>query len=173
MTWGRVEYDKYIRNGIMTQLYRIKPGELIEEAHMRNRAMVARWAYEQGREDKVIERRERDGKTYFVVNDYEALRGLFGQLLRELQRIKSEGDFEAIQELVETYGTRVDPELHAEVLERFSTLDVAPYKGFVNPVLEPVMEGERIIDVKLQHPQSFVEQMLYYADNYSFLPDEN
>ncbi len=170
---GRVEYDKYIRNGMMTQLYRIKPGELIEEAHMRNRAMVARWAYAQGKADKVIERKLRKGKTYFVINDYEALRGLFGQLLRELQRIKSEGDFDAIQELVETYGTQVDPELHAEVLSRYEALDVAPYKGFVNPVLEPVMDGERIVDVKVRHPASFVEQMMYYAEHYSFLPDEN
>jgi dipeptidyl-peptidase-3 len=170
---GRVEYDRYIRNGIMTQLQRIKPGELIEEAHMRNRAMVARWAYEQGKADKVIERRVRDGKTYFVVNDYEALRELFGQLLRELQRIKSEGDFDAIQQLVENYGTQVDAELHAEVLERYAALDVAPYKGFVNPLLRPVVENGEIVDVIVEYPTNFVEQMLYYADNYSFLPTEN
>ncbi len=170
---GRAEYDKYIRNGIMTQLYRLKPGELIEEAHMRNRALVAHWAYERGKADKVIERRVRDGKTYFVVNDYQALRGLFGELLRELQRIKSEGDFAAIQSLVETYGTQVDPGLHAEVLSRYAALDVAPYKGFVNPILEPVMEGGRVVDVTVRHPGSFVEQMLDYADRYSFLPDEN
>lgn len=170
---GRASYDNYIRNGLMTQLHRIKPGELIEEAHMRNRALVARWAYEQGRADKVIERRERDGKTYFVINDYEALRGLFGQLLRELQRIKSEGDFEAIQALVEDYGTRVDPELHEEVLARYETLDVAPYKGFVNPYLEPVVEEGQIVDVRIRYPDSFVEQMLYYGEHYSFLPNDN
>jgi dipeptidyl-peptidase-3 len=170
---GRTEYDKYIRNGMMTQLYRIKPGELIEEAHMRNRALVARWAYEQGKADKVIERRQRNGKTYFVINDYQALRELFGQLLRELQRVKSEGDFDAIQHLVESYGTQVDAELHAEVLARYAPLDVAPYMGFVNPLLEPVMDGEKIVDVKIRHPRSFVEQMLYYADHYSFLPNEN
>lgn len=170
---GRAEYDRYIRNGILTQLHRLKPGELIEEAHMRNRALIARWAYEQGRDDKVIERRQRDGKTYFVVNDYEALRGLFGQLLRELQRIKSEGDFDAIQHLVENYGTRVDPALHLEVLERYAALDVAPYKGFVNPYLEPVVEDGEIVDVTLRYPASFEEQMLYYAEHYSFLPTEN
>ncbi len=173
MEAGKSEYDRYIRNGIMTQLYRLQPGELIEEAHMRNRAMVARWAYEQGRADNVIERRVRDGKTYFVINDYQALRELFGQLLRELQRIKSEGDFEAIQALVEDYGTQVDPELHAEVLERFSTLDVAPYKGFVNPYLTPVMEDGEMVDVTISYPDTFEEQMLYYAENYSFLPDVN
>jgi dipeptidyl-peptidase III len=170
---GKSEYDSYIRGGMMTQLYRIKPGELIEEAHMRNRALVARWAYEQGKEDKVIERRVRDGKTYFVVNDYQALRELFGQLLRELQRVKSEGDFDAIAALVETYGTQVDAELHAEVLARFESLDVAPYKGFANPVLEPVMEGDNMVDVKITYPESFIEQMMYYADHYSFLPTEN
>lgn len=170
---AKAEYDGYIRNGMMTQLHRIEPGELIEEAHMRNRALVARWAYDQGKADQVIERRVRDGKTYFVINDYEALRELFGQQLRELQRIKSEGDFDAIQQLVETYGTQVDPELHREVLERFAKLDVAPYKGFVNPYLVPVTEEGEIVDIRIDYPQSFVEQMLYYGEHYSFLPDEN
>ncbi|MBN7796785.1 dipeptidyl-peptidase 3 family protein [Parahaliea mediterranea] len=170
---GKAEYDGYIRNGMMVQLYRLKPGELIEEAHMRNRALVARWAYEQGEADKVIERRVRDGKTYFVINDYQALRGLFGELLRELQRIKSEGDFEAIQHLVETYGTQVEPGLHAEVLERFAALDVAPYKGFVNPYLEPVVKDGKIVDVTISYPATFEEQMLYYAEHYSFLPSDN
>ncbi len=173
MEAGKSEYDRYIRNGIMTQLYRLQPGELIEEAHMRNRAMVARWAYEQGKADNVIERRERDGKTYFVINDYPALRELFGQLLRELQRIKSEGDFDAIQKLVEDYGTQVDPVLHAEVLRRFAELDVAPYKGFVNPYLEPVMKDGEMVDVTITYPESFEQQMLYYAENYSFLPSVN
>ncbi|GAB3269921.1 dipeptidyl-peptidase 3 family protein [Parahaliea aestuarii] len=170
---GQSEYDGYIRNGIMTQLYRLKPGELIEEAHMRNRAMVARWAMDMGKEDSVIERRVRDGKTYFVINDYQALRDIFGQQLRELQRIKSEGDFEAIQHLVENFGTQVDPELHAEVLERFAKLDVAPYKGFVNPYLEPVVEDGKIVDVTISYPETFEEQMLYYAEHYSFLPTDN
>lgn len=169
---GRAAYDSYIRNGLLTQLYRVKPGELIEEAHMRNRALVARWAYQQGGADRVIERRVRDGRTYFVINDYPALRELFGRLLRELQRIKSEGDFDAIQHLVETYGTTVDPILHREVLQRFAKLDMAPYRGFVNPLLTPVIEEGEIVDVVISYPDSFVEQMMYYADNYSFLPDE-
>ncbi|WP_116364598.1 dipeptidyl-peptidase 3 family protein [Parahaliea mediterranea] len=173
MEAGQSEYDGYIRNGIMTQLYRLKPGELIEEAHMRNRAMVARWAMDMGKDNNVIERRVREGKTYFVINDYAALRDIFGQQLRELQRIKSEGDFEAIQHLVENYGTQVDPALHAEVLERFAKLDVAPYKGFVNPYLEPVVEDGKIVDVTISYPQTFEEQMLYYAEHYSFLPNEN
>ncbi len=170
---SKVEYDKYIRNGMMTQLQRLKPGELIEEAHMRNRAMVAHWAFEMGKEDKVIERRVRDGKTYFVINDYDKLRTIFGEQLRELQRVKSEGDFDRIQFLVETYGTQVDPELHAEVLERVAKLDKAPYSGFINPVLEPVMENGEIVDVRIMQHDSFDEQMLYYAKHYSFLPDEN
>jgi len=170
---GKAEYDRYIRNGMMTQLYRLQPGELIEEAHMRNRAMVARWAYEQGKTDNVIERRVREGKTYFVVNDYQALRELFGQQLRELQRIKSEGDFDAIQHLVETYGTKVDPELHREVLERYAELDVAPYKGFVNPYLQPVVEDGKMVDVTVSYPETFAEQMLYYAEHFSFLPNSN
>jgi dipeptidyl-peptidase III len=170
---GKAAYDRYIRSGMLTQLYRIKPGEKIEEAHMRNRALVARWAFEQGQQDNVIERRERDGKTYFVINDYAALREIFGRLLRELQRIRSEGDFDAIQYLVENYGTKVDPGLHAQVLERFKPLDIAPYKGFVNPVLTPVYKGKEMVDVEVTYPGSFDEQMLYYADNYSFLPNVN
>lgn len=170
---GKAEYDRYIRNGLMTQLYRIRPGELLEEAHMRNRAMVARWAYERGQDGNVIERRVRNGNTYFVINDYTALRTIFGQLLRELQRIKSEGDFDAIQRLVENYGTGVEAELHNEVLARYEALDVAPYKGFVNPVLTPVMEGDAIVDVTVSYPASFEEQMLYYGSQYSFLPTEN
>ena len=157
----------------MTQLYRIQPGELIEEAHMRNRQLVAMWSYEQGLDENVIEKIVRDGKTYFVVNDYEKLRVIFGNLLREIQRIKSEGDFDAAQALVENYGTQVDEELHAEVLERYSTLGVAPYSGFINPVLSPVMDGEEIIDVKIEYPMDFVGQMLNYGKNYSFLPVYN
>lgn len=166
---GRSRYDSYIRNGLMTQLYRIEPGELIEEAHMRNRAEIAHWVYEQGREDNVIERVQRDGKTYFVVNDYQRLRVLFGELLREHQRIKSEGDFAAAQFLIETYGTQVDPELHAEVLERYATLNVAPYSGFINPKLVPVMENGEIVDVQVQYPDDFVAQMLEYGQEYAFL----
>jgi len=166
---GRSRYDGYIRNGIMTQLYRIEPGELIEEAHMRNRAEIAHWVFEHGSEGNVIERVQRGGKTYFVINDYQRLRELFGELLREHQRIKSEGDFAAAQFLIETYGTQVDPELHAEVLERYATLDVAPYSGFINPKLVPVIENGEIVDVQVEYPDDFVAQMLEYAEEYSFL----
>jgi len=174
---GKAEYDSYIRGGLMTQLYRIEPGDNIEEAHMRNRQEIAAWVYEKGQPENVIEKVVRDGKTYFVINDYDKLRGLFGQLLREHQRIKSEGDFAAAQNLIENYGTKVDPELHAEVLRRFSTLDVAPYSGFINPVLVPVYangasEGE-IVDVKVEYPTDFVQQMLSYGQQYALLPVEN
>jgi dipeptidyl-peptidase III len=170
---GRSQYDSYIRNGAMTQLYRLKPGELVEEAHMRNRQLVALWSYEQGLAGNVIERVVQDGKTYFVINDYEALREIFGRLLREIQRIKSEGDFEAARSLVENYGTQVDQELHAEVLERYSLLDIAPYSGFINSRLVAVETEGEITDVQLEYPDNFVEQMLEYAENYSFLPSDN
>lgn len=174
---GKAEYDAYIRNGLMTQLYRIKPGNRIEEAHMRNRQEIAAWAYEHGKADKVIEKKTRDGKTYFVINDYGKLRTLFGQLLREHQRIKSEGDFAAAQHLIEDYGTKVDPELHAEVLRRYASLNVAPYSGFINPVLVPVhadsSPDSAIIDVKVEYPTDFVQQMLDYGQEYAFLPVEN
>ena len=170
---GRAEYDRYIRGGLMTQLYRIEPGKNIEEAHMRNRQEIAAWAYERGQADNVIERRERDGKTYFVINDYEKLREIFGELLREHQRIKSEGDFAAARNLIENYGTKVDSELHAEVLERYAPLNVAPYSGFINPELVPVMQGNEIVDVRVEYPDDFTAQMLHYAANYSFLPTVN
>lgn len=170
---GRSEYDSYIRNGAMTQLYRLQPGELVEEAHMRNRQLVALWSYEQGLENNVIERVQRDGKTYFVINDYEELRVIFGRLLQEIQRIKSEGDFEAARSLVENYGTQVDEELHAEVLERYAALDVAPYSGFINPtVVATEIDGE-VSDVRLEFPTDFMSQMLEYSANYSFLPTDN
>jgi dipeptidyl-peptidase-3 len=170
---GRTQYDSYIANGLMLQLVRIEPGEQIEESHMRNRQLVAKWCYEKGLEDNVIEKKTRDGKTFFVVNDYEKLRDLFGQLLRELQRIKSEGDYEAGKALVENYGVKVDPELHAEVLERYESLNIAPYSGFINPVLEPVMEDGEIVDIAVKYPDDFSRQMLYYARQYSFLPTYN
>lgn len=172
---GRTEYDSYIRNGMMTQLYRIEPGKNIEEAHMRNRQMIAQWVYEKGQPENVIERVTRDGKTYFVVRDYEKLRGLFGQLLREVQRIKSEGDFAAGQALIENYGTKVDPELHAEVLRRYAPLNVAPYSGFINPKLVPVTASgsDEITNVRVEYPDDFTEQMLEYAATYSFLPTVN
>ena len=166
---GKTAYDDYIKNGIMLQLKRLKVGEMVEEAHMRNRQMIAQWVYEKGREEKVIERIEKDGKTYFVINDYDKLKVLFGDLLRELQRIKSEGDYEAGRNLVENYGVKVDPELHQEVLDRYSELDIAPYGGFLNPVLNPVVENGEIIDVKVQYPESFLNQMMYYGEKYSLL----
>jgi dipeptidyl-peptidase III len=174
---GKAEYDSYIRAGLMTQLYRIKPGDNIEEAHMRNRQEIAAWVYEKGLPDRVIEKVQREGKTYFVINDYGKLRGLFGQLLREHQRIKSEGDFAGAQNLIENYGTKVDPALHAEVLQRFASLNLAPYSGFINPKLVPVYAadapGTDIVDVKVEYPTDFVQQMLDYADEYALLPVEN
>ena len=166
---AKAEYATYILNGLMTQLTRIQPGKDVEEAHMRNRKLIAEWCYEKG-EGEVIEKVVQDGKTYFVVNDYEKLRGLFGDLLREIQRIKSEGDYEAGRTLVETYGVKVDPELHAEVLERYAKLDLEPYSGFVNPVYKPVMENGRIIDVLLEYTDDYAGQMLEYSKEYSFLP---
>ena len=171
---GKAEYDSYIMNGLLMQLKRIEPGAVIEESHMRNRQMNAGWAYEKGKEDNVIERIEKDGKTYFVVNDYEKLRSLFGELLMEIQKIKSEGDFEAGKNLVETYGVQVDEPLHLQVLERMKKLNAAAYGGFINPVLVPVEnENGEIIDVVVEYPADFTTQMLYYAKNYSFLPDDN
>lgn len=168
---GRAEYDGYIRNGMMLQLRRLKPGENLEEDHMRNRQLVASWAYENGLEENIVEKKVVDGKTYFVINDYAKLRELFGQLLREIQRIKSEGDYEAGKALVETYGVKVDHELHAEVLRRAEALNIAPYSGFVNPVLRPVMEHGEMVDVELVYPESFTQQMLDYANQYGHLSE--
>ncbi|MFH1070673.1 MAG: dihydrofolate reductase, partial [Candidatus Glassbacteria bacterium] len=170
---GRVGYEDYITNGLLRQLKRIQPGEDIEEAHMRNRQTVSAWVYEKGRLDNVIEKVVSDGKTYFVINDYGRLRQLFGQLLREIQRIKSQGDYEAGRALVETYGVKVDQGLAAEVRERYARLGIAPYSGFINPRLIPVSEGGKIVDVKIEYPKDFTEQMLFYAKNYSFLPTYN
>lgn len=171
---GKASYDSYIRNGMMQQLRRLKIGEDIEEAHMRNRQLIASWAFEKGAKDNVIEKRIRDGKTYFVVNDYQKLHGLFGQLLRELQRIKSEGDFAAGQALIENYAVKVDKKLHEEVLARYEKLDLAPFSGFINPKLTPVFadgeEGGKLIDVKISYPDDFSKQMLEYGENYSLLP---
>lgn len=167
---GMAAYDDYIRNALLTQLVRIDLGKDIEEAHMRNRQWVSAWVYEQGKEDGVIKKVTQDGKTYFDIQDYEQLRNLFGQLLRETQRIKSEGDLEAARDLVENYGVKVDQELHKEVLERNEQFQSKPYSGFVNPVLVPVKDDSgKITDVKVEQPESFVDQMLNYADKYSFL----
>jgi dipeptidyl-peptidase-3 len=166
---GKAEFDSYIRNGMMLQLRRIVPGEEIEEAHMRNRQLVAAWCYEKGMADKVIEKLSIEGKTYFVVNDYEKLQMLFGELLKEIQRIKSEGDYEAGRALVENYGVKVDKALHEEVLERAKKLDSAPFGGFINPKLVPVLEGDKVTDVKVEYPDDFLKQMLDYGNNYGFL----
>lgn len=167
---GRAEYDGYIRNGMMTQLQRLELGQNVEEEHMQNRQLVASWVIEKGAADKVIERISRNGKTYFNINDYDKLRILFGDLLREIQRIKSEGDYAAGKALVENYGVKVDQALHKEVLERVKPLNLAPYRGFVNPILTPVTNAAGdIIDIKIENDQTFVEQMLYYAKMYGKL----
>ena len=171
---GRAAYDGYIRNGMMTQLIRLDLGKDIEEAHMRNRQLVAAWAYEKGKKDNVIEKVKKEGKTYFVIHDYDKLRVLFGQLLREIQRIKSEGDYNAGKNLVETYGVKVDQVLHKEVLDRNAQFKSAPYGGFVNPVLVPVKDDAgHITDVKVTQPKTFAEQMLNYAKQYTTLPNLN
>lgn len=167
---GKEEYDGYIRNGLMSQLRRLEPGKDIEEAHMRNRQAIAKWVYEKGKADNVIEQKDRDGKTFFIVNDYDKLRSLFGELLKEIQRIKSQGDYEAGRALIETYGVKVDKEIHAEVLARYEKLKSAPYSGFINPELVPVMgENGDITDIKVEYPTDFAQQMLDYAEKYSFL----
>ena len=171
---GKAAYDGYIRNGLMTQLIRINLGDDIEEDHMVNRQWVSAWAFEQGAKDNVIEKVTRDGKTYYNINDYDKLREIFGRLLKETQRIKSEGDFEAAKALVEGYGVKVDQEIHKEVLDRNAQFTSAPYNGFVNPVLEPVMDAEgNITDIKITQPETFEEQMNFYAKNYNFLPTKN
>ncbi len=171
---GKAAYNDYIRNGLMTQLVRIEPGKDIEEAHMRNRQWISAWVFEKGKNENVIERISKDGKTYFRINDYEKLHKLFGDLLRETQRIKSEGDFAAGKALVESYGVKVDQALHKEVLERNKKFNTPPYRGFVNPVLVPVTNDKgEITDIVVTYPKTFAEQMLYYSKNYSFLPLEN
>jgi len=170
---GKAEYDSYMMNGLMTQLTRLKLGDKIEEAHMRNRALNAYWVFEKGKKDNVVEFIKKDGKTYVQINNYEKLRVLFGELLKEIQRIKSEGDFKAGKNLVETYGVNVNQELHKEVLERYAKLNLKAYKGFIQPRLVPVMDGDKITDVKIEYPTSFYEQMMEYAGKYSFLPAVN
>lgn len=170
---GKTEYDNYILNGLIMQLTRIKLGDHLEEAHMRNRQLVAGWAFEKGKQDNVIEMVKKDGKTYVKVNDYDKLKVLFGQLLKEIQRIKSEGDYKAATDLVETYGVKINYDLHKEVLERFEKLNVAPYKGFIQPKLVPVMENDKITDVKIEYPTDFSKQMIEYGKEYNFLPNIN
>lgn len=170
---AKAEYDSYIRGGLMTQLTRIEPDKTIEQAHMRNRQLIAKWVFEKGGPDHVVSKKKRGGKTYVIINDYEKLRALFGDLLKEIQRIKSEGDYEAAKSLVERYGVKVDSELHREIRARYEKLNLAPYSGFINPVLKPVMEKGEIIDVIVEYPEDYVEQMLDYSKNYSFLPAYN
>lgn len=170
----KAAYDDYIRNGLMTQLTRIKLGDNIEESHMRNRQLIAMWVYKHGMDNNVIEKKTRDGKTFFVVNDYKALQSLFGQLLAEIQRVKSEGDFEGAKSLVEDYAVKVDYDLHKEVLERYKKLNLAPYSGFVNPVYKVVKnDAGKIIDVQLDYTESYVDQMLRYSKEHSWLPTYN
>ena len=170
---AKAGYANYILNGLMTQLARIEPGKNVEESHMRNRKLIAEWCYERGKSDNVIEWVKQDGKTYVVVNDFEKLRSLFGELLCEMQRIKSEGDYETGRDLVERYGVKVDPTLHAEVRERYAALGIEPYGGFVNPEYELVEQDGKIVDVKISYPNNYVEQMLGYSRDYSFLPNVN
>ena len=170
----KAEYHTYLMNGLMTQLVRIEPGNNVEEAHMRNRQLIARWVFEKGAADKVVELVKKDGKTYVVVNDYEKLRELFGKLLSEIQRIKSTGDYQSAHDLVENYAVKVDPALHAEVLERYKKLNLAPYKGFVNPKYEAVVDAAgKITDVKVTYDEGYAEQMLRYSKDYSNLPSIN
>lgn len=166
----KAQYYTYMMNGLLTQLVRIEPGKNVEEAHMRNRALIARWAYQHGRADNVVELVQRDGKTYVRINDYQRLRSLFGELLAEVQRVKSTGDFEAARRLVEDYGVKVDADLHNEVLKRYKALNLAPYKGFVNPRYQPVTDADgRITDVRVSYDEGYAEQMLRYSRDYSAL----
>ena len=166
----QAEYYKYMLNGLMTQLNRIEPGKDVEEAHMRNRQLIAAWALEKGKKDKVVELVSKNGKTFVKINDYAKLRDLFGQLLKEIQRIKSEGDYEAGRQLVETYGVKVDPKLHKQVLDRYAKLDIPPYRGFVNPVLVPQFNDKgEIIDIRLDYTESYPEQMLRLSRDFSTL----
>jgi dipeptidyl-peptidase-3 len=170
---ARSAYDAYIRDGLLKQLRRIEPGREIEEAHMRNRAWISRWVMEKGAEEGVIVSVTRDDKTYYDIRDYDRLHGLFGELLHEVQRIKSQGDFDAARELVENYGVKIDPDLHAEVRQRAASLGIAPYSGFMNPLLTPILNAEGdMVDIGLTYVESFPEQMLYYSEHYGFLGDQ-
>ena len=166
----KAEYYKYMMNGLLTQLVRIEEGKDVEEAHMRNRQLIARWVFEQGAADKVVELKKRDGKTFVVINDYQQLRALFGKLLAEVQRIKSEGDYEAGRSLVENYGVKIDPVLHHEIRERYVRLHLSPYKGFVNPVMREVKDDSgHVTDITLDYTEGYAEQMLRYSRDYSYL----
>ena len=170
---AKAQYSSYIMNGAMTQFSRIELGKNVEQAHMRNRKLISEWAYDLGKEENVIEWVVKDGKRYIVVNDFLKLRAIFGKQLCEIQRIKSEGDFKAGQALIEKYAVKIDPELHKEVRERYEALNIAPYSGMVNPEYELVMEGDKIVDVKVSYPANYIEQHLLYSKEYSFLPSIN
>ena len=170
---AKAQYAKYIMNGIMTQFSRIELGKDVVESHMQNRKLIAEWCYEKGKAENVIEWVKQDGKTYVVVNDFVRLRELFGEMLYEIQRIKSEGDFEAGKALVEKYAVKIDPELHKEVLERYASLGIKPYSGFIHPIYTLGEEDGKVVDFKLEYPDNYIEQMLYYSANYSNLPTLN
>jgi dipeptidyl-peptidase-3 len=169
----KAQFDSYILNGLMGQLARIQLGKNIEQAHMRGRQMISKWVYEKGKTENVIEMYQKDGKTYIRINDYEKLRDLFGKLLAEIQRIKSEGDFKAGEAMVENYGVKVDLDLHKELLERYAKLNRAVFGGFMNPDLIPVIENNEIIDVKVEYPDDYAKQMIEYGEKYSYLPSIN
>ena len=170
---AKAQYASYVMNGAMTQLSRIELGKNVEQAHMRNRKLISEWAYDLGKAENVIEWVVKDGKRYIVVNDFDKLRTIFGEQLREIQRIKSEGDFEAGKALIEKYAVKIDPEFHKEIRDRYYALNIEPYGGFVNPEYELVMEGDKIVDVKVSYPANYIEQHLHYSDKYSFLPSIN
>ena len=165
----KAAYSNYIRNGLLVQFSRVELGKKNTEAHMQNRKLIAQWCYEKGASRNVIEKKKRDGKTYFVVNDFEALRGLFAQLLAEIQRIKSEGDYAAGKNLVETYAVNIDPEIHKEVLERYAALQLKPYGGFVNPDIVPVVKDGKVVDYELVYAEDFLSQQLEYGKKYRTL----
>ncbi len=170
LDYGKAAYDEYITKGLLIQMSRLKLGDNLEEAHMRNRQLVAAWVFEKGEKEKVIEKINKDGKTFYVINNYDKLKKLFGDLLKEIQRIKSKGDYKAGHDLVENYGVKINKALHKEVLDRYNKLNFAPYAGFIQPKLIPVMEGNKISDVKIEYPKDFTEQMMYFGKNYALLP---
>ena len=171
---AKASYAAYMRNGLLTQVVRIKTGKDIEEAHMRNRSAICHWVHEKGKAENVVGFVKRDGKTYVKINDYKKLRSLFGVLLKEIQRVKSEGDFESGKKIIEDNGVKIDPLLHVEILERYAKLNLAPYTGFVNPMLIPVYDSNgSITDIIVEYTDDFLGQMLYYGKNYSFLPVNN
>jgi dipeptidyl-peptidase-3 len=165
----KAEYISFIRNGLMGQLARVELGKTITESHMQDRKLISEWCYEHGKADNVIEKKIKDGKTFFVINDFEKLRILFGELLAEIQRIKSEGDYEAGKAMVETYAVQVDPEIHKEVKDRYNALGIKPYGGFINPAIVPVEKNGKVVDYKIEYYNDFLEQMLEYGKKYSTL----